>query len=153
MILSDEIMIDMSEQDLVDEHLRGSGLVIPKLDGDKLKMMKMGTAVVLDYEDSPAAPVGADLGYAIQVLEAQCPDPLDDQDAVSHKPGYICHLAMYDFSTFSFMPRPVISFAVHRDDVALECGVDVDEWYENEDEIFECLIDTLADKVARAEEA
>lgn len=77
-------------------------------------------------------------------MRAECPKILGEPDCDETASGFICHLAMFDFDSFSFFPRPVVSFAVLEKDVERACGS------ANEDDVYDALYDTLVDRIVKA---
>lgn len=140
MILSDDVLFDLSQQDLIDSYLRGKTIEVPPLSESEKAFWREGTSIAIDLVDDEIA-TGA--SYAIQAMRAECPKVLGEPDRDETVPGFICHLVMFDFDSFSFFPRPVVAFAVLEKDVEKACGAD-------EDDVYDALSDTLADKVAKA---
>lgn len=140
MILSDDVLFDLSQQVLIGSYLRGKTIDMSSLSESEKAFWREGTSIAIDLVDDATA-TGA--SYAIQAMRAECPKVLGEPDCDETAPGFICHLVMFDFDSFSFFPRPVVSFAVLEKDVEEACSAD-------EDDVYDALYDTLIDRIAKA---
>lgn len=130
-ILEQDDITVMREEDLIDKYLRGRQ--------DELGMPQFDEYAER-FVESSAVVFGDDVGDDMQMLAAQIlPCQFPNEDTGEAEDGYIAHVVVYDFDTFSMIDRPVLAIAAHRSVVSDAIGSN------GETELMRAMYDTLRD--------